>query len=681
MLKLGRLLIFVMAGLGLTSSALCAERQVTSFDVGWRFIRHDVIDGGAVKLDDANWDKVSLPHSFNVADGSNSHTYYRGPTWYRRTFTMAKPGANARTYIEFDGANLATDVWLNGVKIGRHEGGFARFRFDLTSYLKPGSNQLAVRVDNAKLPDDAPLGGDYTVYGGLYRRVRLVTTQNVHLDMMDYGSSGVYFKASDVTAQSAALTYVARVANDSDKAMAVTLQTHLYDAQDKAVQTLNQPVTVAPHTVMPVTLNAPLSQPHLWQGVADPYLYQVEVDILNEGATLDRVRVPVGIRDIRIDADKGLLLNGQVYGIHGVNIHQTMRPESGPAVSDIDMDADYKLLDDMGVTGLRFAHYQHPPHEYDLADRSGYLVWTEVPLVSEVAGTAAFEANASQQLRELILQNYNHPSVFVWGLGNEIYKVDDNSAMILDAMQKLAHKEDASRPTTYANCCSEIDGPQASHTDIIGSNVYFGWYSGEFSDLGPWLDKNHSKRPTTSEAISEYGAGASVLHQEDPPHRPKPASRWHPEQYQTLYHEAVWRQLRDRPHLWAEFIWVGFDFPSAGRDEGDRAGFNDKGLITYDRRVRKDAYFWYQSNWTTKPMVYITSRRFNVRQNAEAEIKVYSNQSAVRLKLNGVDRGAVSVNDHIALWHVKLTTGHNHIEADTGSVRDVVDWIYQPAMP
>ena len=491
MMRIWLRLVLVIVGLTLAGVALSAPRLVTPLDTGWRFARHEVTDGGETRLDETGWETVSLPHSFNVADGSNSHAYYRGPTWYRRQFGIALV-PNTRTFIEFDGANLTTDVWLNGVRVGRHEGGFARFRFDLTPYLKPGSNSLAVRVDNARQPDVAPLGGDFTVYGGLYRSVRLVTTKVVHLDMLDYGGPGVYITASSVTSQNANMAYLVRVANDTNAAQNLMVSVTLYDAKHHEVQTLSRPITVAPRAILPVSLSDSLALPHLWQGVADPYLYTADIKLSSATTAFDELSLALGIRDVHIDPDKGLLLNGQVYGVHGVNIHQVMRPDKGPAVSDADMDVDYQLLGDMGVTGLRLAHYQHPPHEYDLADQKGYLVWTEVPVVSEVSGSDAFEANAAQQLRELIRQNYNHPSVVVWGLGNEIYTVDDNSAKLLSAMQHLAHAEDPTRPTTYANCCSEVDGPQASHSDSIGSNVYFGWYSGEFSDLGPWLDKNHA---------------------------------------------------------------------------------------------------------------------------------------------------------------------------------------------
>ena len=662
MLRLCR--VFVLA-LSCIATAQAAPRTVTPLDDGWQFAK------GAP----AGWMAVALPHTFNVDDATSQYPY-RGAGWYRRT--LAAPAVKrGRTYLEFDGAALSTDVWLNGTRIGRHEGGFARFRFDVTDQLRAGANALLVRVDNTRQPDVAPLGGDYTLYGGLYRRVRLVTTADVHVDMLDAGGPGVYFS----TPQAERPHWRVRVANDRARNENVVVTARLRDAAGKVVATAQRTVGVPARAVVPVDLDATLAAPHLWQGVEDPYLYKSEVTVARAGVDLDRVDNEVGIRTVQLDPDRGLLLNGKPYRVHGVNVHLTWVPGKGVAVDDADIDADYRILSDLGVTGLRFAHYQHNEHSYALADRMGYLVWTELPLTSEVNGSDAFAANAAQQARELVRQNFNHPSVFVWGLGNEIYKVDEVSGRVLDAMQRLVHAEDASRPTAYANCCAPIDGPQAMHTDAVGSNVYFGWYDKEFSDLAPFLASNHAKRPHTPQALSEYGAGGSALHQEDPVRRPVAPSRWHPEQYQALYHEAAWRQIEAAPWLWASYVWTGFDFASSGRNEGDARGVNDKGLVSMDRKVRKDAYYWYQANWSKKPMVYITSRRAVKRTAADVEVKVYSNQPAVRLRVNGADLGERPVEGHVVRWQVRLAPGANRIEASAGAPADSVEWTLEPATP
>jgi hypothetical protein len=280
--------------------------------------------------------------------------------------------------------------------------------------------------------------------------------------------------------------------------------------------------------------------------------------------------------------------------------------------------------------------------------------------------------NTRQQLRELIKQNQNHPSVIAWGLGNEIYKSDAASERLLNEMQQTAHALDPTRPTTYAHCCGPANAPQASHTDMIAFNVYFGWYSGAFADLAPWATQAHNQILQKPMAISEYGAGGSIKQEEDPPRRPEPNGHWHPEQYQALYHEAAWRQIRDLSYLWASFAWVGFDMPSDGRNEGDTPGFNDKGLVTYDRQTRKDAFYWYEANWSARPMIYITSRREVIRTTPTIQLKIYSNQQRVRATLNGADLGERPVVDHVALWpEVPLALGMNQVSASVTLPREI----------
>lgn len=663
-------LILPLIGAALLAPVLaCAQaRQSTPLDAGWAFRK---APGDA-------WQAVTLPHSFNAADSSRAD-YYRGPAWYRRTLHQPRLRPDQRHFLEFDGAMLVTEAWVNGRLAGRHEGGFARFRFDVTRWLKAGRNEIVVKVDNAHHNDVAPLGGDYTMAGGLYRAMRLVSTRDVHFDMLDYGGPGVYFQPTAVTREHAALAWTARVANGRARPVRAAVVVRLRDAQQRVVASARRTVELPPHSAREVALEAGLAAPHLWHGARDPYLYTSEAELQLDGAALDSVAFQTGIRDVRLDPQRGLLLNGEAYPVHGVNVHQTFLPGKGPAVSDADIEADYRILGELGVTGLRYAHYQHPQLAYQLANRNGWLVWTEMPLTAAVGPSTAFQANSVQQLRELIRQNRNHPSVVAWGLGNEIYKVDADSARILSLLHRVAQREDPSRPTVYANCCAPIDGPQSGHTDALGSNVYYGWYDGEFGDLGPFLDGNRARRPATALGVSEYGAGASALQQEDPPRRPEPGGRWHPEQYQALYHEAAWRQLAARPWLWSTFIWLGFDFPSAGRNEGDTPGFNDKGLVSYDRSIRKDAYYWYQANWSAVPMVHITSRRHRIRQQAGVQVKVYSNQAKASLRLNGVDLGTQPVEGRIATWNVQLAPGANRLSVAAGGASDSVEWLYQPA--
>lgn len=664
------------ASSSLTRSA-ASLREVTPLDSGWLFLRADAKGAEVPAFDSSKWQRVSLPHTYNAADGDAGETFYRGPAWYRRVVAMGKLDPARRTFIEFDGASLRAEVWLNGQPVGRHAGGFARFRFDLTPYLSVGTNVLAVRVDNSKQDTMPPLSGDFSVYGGLYRRVRLITTRDVHFDMMDYGSSGIQLRPAVIDSRRAAISAVVRVCNESAKEMSATLVETIYNSRHEAVAKRSVPVNVAAGTTIPVEVDAEVVNPHLWNGIRDPYLYDAAFSLVeSRGEKLDVLDIPFGIRTITITPDSGLLLNGRHYEVRGVAVHQVMRPGQGPAVDDEAAKEDYAMLRQMGATGLRFAHYQHGPIEYDLADRMGLLVWTEIPLVGGAGDNDAFRANVVQQMRELIRQNLNHPSVMVWGIGNE---TSDKPAVFkaLEVGVTAAHEEDPTRPTTYAACCAGADDRRTQYSDVIAYNQYLGWYRGEIGDWSKWLDEFHEQNGHKPMGISEYGAGASVLQQEDPVQRPGVNSHWHPEQWQALVHEGAWRQFLEKPYLWATFVWVGFDFPSAGRDEGDHKGRNDKGLITFDRKVKKDAYFWYQANWTEKPMVYITSRRNTVRSNQNVEVKVYSNQPVALLAVNGKSLDTHKIVNHMATWQVALQDGSNLIEVRSGPARDSVEWEYK----
>lgn len=666
--------IAVLACTGAQASA--ATRQSLSLDSGWRFQRSDVAEAAGAGFDDSHWQAITLPHTYNGVDGEAGGDYYRGPAWYRRDLVVHALDRAHSYWLQFDGAALVAEVWVNGRAAGRHAGGFAAFRFDVTPLLHAGRNEIAVRVDNARDADVAPLGGDFTVYGGLYRGVRLIVVPALHFDLQDDGGPGVYVSASAVSAAQAQLQVVARVRVPGATPQGARLRLRVVDARGGVVRSAEQGVSEAGSPLQSIRQSWRIDGPHLWQGVRAPYLYRLQADLLVGRRVVDRIVVPFGIRSVRVDAQRGFVLNDRAYALHGVNLFHAGRPGKGLAVATRDIDADARILQELGVTGLRLVHFQHPQRLYDLADRNGWILWTEIPLNSAMSDTAAFRANLAQQLRELIKQNFNHPSVAIWGLGNEVYQADTTSAALLAELQAIAKREDPLRLTSYAHCCAPDDDPLTRQTDVIAYNRYFGWYDHELDDLGSWADQVHARSPERAIALSEYGAGASVLQQEDPPRRPVPASAWHPEQYQALFHEAYWRQIRERPYLWASFVWVGFDLASAGRREGDRPGINDKGLVTYDRRTRKDAWYWYQANWSDRPMIRITSRRLTPRRQDRADVKVYTNARRVELIVDGVALPGMVATDHVAIWHdVPLKDGSNRLVAigDAG-VRDAVEW-------
>ncbi|MFL6697157.1 MAG: glycoside hydrolase family 2 TIM barrel-domain containing protein [Vitreoscilla sp.] len=656
-------------------------RHIERLDERWHFLREESPAASGEDFDDSAWATVTLPHTWNASDGEAGGDYYRGPGWYRRELQLPPSLGTLERYLQFDGAALVTDVWINGHRAGHHEGGYGAFRLDVSDWLRPGRNVITVRVDNSPSSRVAPLGGDFTVFGGLYRGVQLIAVGPAHIDLLDDGGPGVYVTADEVSQGGARLTIQTRLTNSGKLPRALRLRWILRDAQHRVVQRRLTRVDAAPASTRLIEQALSVPRPHLWQGVDDPYLYHLSVEVLDGGKAVDGLTVPVGIREFSIDPGRGLLLNGHPYAVHGVNLFHSGRPGQGLAVSEAQVDEDFRILSELGVTGLRLVHFQHPQRAYDDADRLGFVLWTEIPLNSAMDDSDAFRANLTQQLRELVKQNYNHPAVFVWGLGNEIYKSNPASHDLLAQLHRAAKELDPHRLTSYAHCCAADDDPLARQTDVIAFNRYYGWYDGEVTDIGPWADRVHAAQPLRAMGVSEYGAGASVLQQQDPPLRPVPASHWHPEQYQALFHEAYWRQLSVRPWLWATFVWVGFDLPSAGRDEGDRRGFNDKGLVTYDRRTRKDAWYWYQANWSRAPMVHLAGRRAAPRSGTRTQVKVYANVDHVTLQIDDTTLGTQPVTDHVATWQVlELPPGVHRLTATgDGKVTDSIEWTVEEA--
>ncbi|NRF71672.1 glycoside hydrolase family 2 protein [Aquincola sp. S2] len=667
------------AGL-LAANAACAMRTAALLDGPWRFHRADVAGAAELTLDDDAWQRVTLPHTWNAPDGEVGGPYHRGAGWYRRTIdrpVSATPGR--RRFLEFDGATLAADVWVNGRLAGRHEGGYARFRIDITPLLKPGRNLVAVRVDNGALKHVAPLGGDFTVFGGLVRPVRLIETDAAHIELLDHGSPGVTVDTEALVAAAARLRVHVDLRNHG-AAAARALQLTLRDGEGQVVLRQHQPVQLAataPHRAS-VLLHVP--KPRLWQGVHDPHLYRLQVELLDGRRVADSVQLPIGLRRFDVDPQRGFLLNGRPYPLVGVNYFHAGRPGRGVAVGDAEVDEDLRILKEMGLTALRLVHYQHPPRAYERADELGLVLWTEIPLNAQMQETPAFRDNLHQQLRELVRQNRHHASVAVWGVGNEVYRADEPITRLLAELHALAKQEDPSRLTSYAHCCAPDDHPMALQTDLASYNRYWGWYDGQFADIGPWADRLRAKLPAKPIGLGEYGAGASVLQQQDPPQRPEPGGRWHPEQYQALFHETYAAEISRRPFFWGSFVWLGFDHASAGRHEGDANGINDKGLVTYDRRYRKDAYFLYQAHWSKTPMVHIASRRFSPRPAGAVTLKAYSNARRLTLEVSGRAVGTAAVVNRIATWPgVVLAPGRQQIavRGDHGA-GDRVEWEVTP---
>jgi len=664
-----------------------ASRRVdVGLDSGWRFIRQDVAGAQASGFDDSSWTSLSLPHTWNNVDGQDGgNNYYRGIGWYRSHFTPDASYTNRQFFLKFDGAFSVADVWVNGNYLGVHQGGFAAFVFDATPYLNIGAdNVVAVKVNNAFNSNIPPLSADFTFFGGLYRDVHLLVTDRVQVSPLDYGSPGVYLKTTGVSSSSANLQITTVVSNSTATAQTVTVRAVVTDAATNIVTTLTNVVTLPAASVSNVVANTLVTDLHLWKGAADPYLYQTFIEIYNGTNVTDLVSQPLGFRSFTMDPTFGFSLNGQHYDLHGVNMHQDWL-NCGWALTAAQRETNFLFLKEIGATVLRLSHYEHHDQTYQLADQNGIILWTEVPLVNSITESPGFYTNSVQQLKELIRQRYNHPSVICWGLYNEITSTGQSPTNLISQLAQVAAQEDPTRLSTAAANSSD-SAPTAGYSQVIAFNKYYGWYSGVVTDLGPWADNFHATYPARPVGISEYGAGASIYqHSENPVTEPANAGPYHPEEYQNLYHEAYWQQMKARPFLWGTFVWNMFDFAVDSRNEGDTAGRNDKGLVTYDRQTRKDAFYYYKANWTTNPMVYIAGHTFTNRSLNAVTAKVYANCDSVELFVNGTSQGSRTSTNCIFSWPVTLFGGTNIVQATgtegASNVTDSLMWIAPIAPP
>jgi beta-galactosidase len=430
----------------------------------------------------------------------------------------------------------------------------------------------------------------------------------------------------------------------------------------------------APPGVSEALLELIVEHPRLWHGRVDPYLYQVVVEVAEKGRILDRVRQPLGFRSFFVDPERGFLLNGEPYELRGVNLHQD-REGKGWAVTREEREEDFRLILELGCTLVRLVHYQHAEHAHDLCDRLGLAAWAEHGLVNTVSESPLFGDRCATELTELIRQSHNHPSIVCWGIGNEVQPHTPAARALLRRLSALVKAEDPTRPSTLATCFDELPG--AYGNELLAHNQYFGWYRGEFADFPRWLDAMRARASGAPIGMSEYGAGAGPSLHSD-----APRALDHTEEHQCLFHEAYWRALRERPWVWCRAVWQMFDAASDGRSEGEGPGINDKGLVTRDRSIKKDAFFWYQANWTDEPMVYLASRRFTPRTSAKTDVKVYSNCAEVELCLDGRSLGTRPVEDHVARFDgVTLSPGKNRLEAFARTrgieVRDVCEWVLE----
>lgn len=655
--RLVSVVLFMLYGM-----SMFAQRQDILLNNDWNFrFSHQVQKGTEVRVD--------LPHTWNAQDAlSGKIDYKRGIGNYEKNLFIRPEWKGKRLFIRFEGVNNIADVFINRRHIGEHRGGYGAFIFEITGKVEYGKeNSILVRVNNGEQLDIMPLVGDFNFYGGIYRDVHLLITDETCISPLDYASPGVRLIQDSVSHRYAKVRAIVDLSNGSSGNQEVELNVRLLDGQ-RVVKEGTKNVNLSGNEVMQQELTFEIDQPHLWNGRQDPFLYQAEVTLFRNGQMVDRVTQPLGLRFYRIDPDKGFFLNGKHLPLQGVCRHQD-RSEVGNALRPQHHEEDVALMLEMGVNAVRLAHYPQATYFYDLMDKNGIIVWAEIPFVGPggyndkgFVDLPAFRANGKEQLKELIRQHYNHPSICVWGLFNELTELGDNPVEYIKKLNVLAHQEDTTRPTTSA---SNQMGDLNFITDAIAWNRYDGWYGGTPADLGKWLDRMHKDHPKICIAISEYGAGASIYHQQDSLVKTVPTSWWHPENWQTYYHIENWKTISSRPYVWGSFVWNMFDFGAAHRTEGDRPGINDKGLVTFDRKVRKDAFYFYKANWNREePMLYLTGKRNTVRTQHLQTITAFTNLSGAELFVNGKSYGKAIPDSYAILeWkNVELQPGENEIK-------------------
>ncbi|MDP4106166.1 MAG: glycoside hydrolase family 2 TIM barrel-domain containing protein [Bacillota bacterium] len=698
-------------------------RLIISLNDNWRF--HKGPQG-----DKENWKVVHLPHTWNAKDGTDGgNNYYRGDSWYQKEINIPKNYQGKSLYLQLAAANKEAEVFINGKSTITHKGGYTAFTVEITDDVNYGKmNLITIRVNN-ETKDIIPLSGDFTFYGGLYRGINLLVTDPTHIDVQDDGSKGVYVSIpnSKSIKNNAQVSIKVPVKSEDQKVM---VKASISDGQGKRVASTKltadeKKSELRGKAIFTGTIS--VRGPHLWNGMKDPYLYTVTATVIRKGQVIDQVKEKIGFRYYTIDPKKGFFLNGNSYPLHGVAINQD-RAGFGNAIPDKIRAKDFELIKEIGANTIRTAHYPQSQFVYEKADEMGLIVWTEIPFVNEMRTTTEFAENTKRQLTEMIKQNNHHPSIVTWGLQNELgafggyipgsaIPKDVQYQQVTKLLQDLADTAMKLDPERFVSQAimgvpategipltpkmeEQLDwgantaagggkNKIAKFIELSSLNFYFGWYTPQISDLETAITSLHKKYPDAKLGISEYGAGANpsqhqLIEQRFKWDGKKAIGQWHPEEYQSVFHERSYGILTKHPELWTTYVWAMFDFGSDWRNEGNNPGINDKGLITFDRKLKKDAFYFYKAQWNkTEPFVYITSRRYMNRKERISPIKVYSNVNKVTLTVNGKNYGQGKLQQPgVFIWnHVELKNSGNVVvaaakSADGTNVKDhVLNWI------
>ena len=625
-----------------TSGKDNSMRRIEKLMQGWNFTGPDAIRQA-----------VEIPHTWNAIDGQDGgNDYWRGTCTYDNAFV--KPEFDEETecvYLQFHGINASAKVYLNGQVVTSHDGGYSTFRVDVTKYLQD-KNDIQIEVDNSVNDRVYPQKADFTFYGGIYRDIEFLIVKKEHFDLDYYGGPGIQY-TTEVDGKDAKV-HVVTYLNEAAKEADVRVVVELYDADGHVV---------AEAEGMDVTLD--VHKVHLWDGLEDPYLYQLKATMFQAGTEVDETGCNCGIRTFEFSPKDGFHLNGRHYPLHGVSRHQDWRG-IGNAIGIENMEQDIEIIREVGANTIRLAHYQHDQYFYDLCDKYGFVVWAEIPYISEHMPNG--RENTFSQMKELIVQNYNHPCIVTWGISNEItisgrrHKKDmlDNHR----ALQKLCKEMDPTRPTTLACFAMCIHFNRVAHiTDLVGWNLYLGWYVPGFFLNDLWIWFWHLLYPNRPLCYSEYGAeGMPNLHSV------KPRRGDNTEEYQNKYHEYMLECFKRHPYMWAHYYWNMFDFAADARNQGGEPGMNHKGMVTFDRKIKKDVFYLYKAYWTKNPFVYIAGKRFEYRTGKQLEITVYSNQKEVTLYHNGKHVATLS-GEHVFKFKLPMEDT-NRIEVCAGEYKD-----------
>lgn len=661
-------------------------RSVESFNSGWSFKKAPAEKELAVNARkwDSGWSEVEIPHTWNAKDMQvQADNFYEGAAYYKKQYFFPTELKGKRVFLRFEGVGSCAEVFVNGMLATSHKGGYSAFACEISPLLKAGEeNEIIVKADNKSRPDVIPINHNlFGVYGGIYRPVWLIVTEPYNISVTDCASPGVYVTQKNVSKKQADVNVKVKLDNGTLQPVPVTLQNTIYNQEGKQIATQSRSFELSAQGEQAYESSFTIKNPTLWQGRENPYLYKVVSRLIKDGKVIDEMVQPLGLRKYEIVAGKGFYLNGEKYPMYGVTRHQDWWG-LGSALKNENHDFDLATIMDVGATTVRFAHYQQSDYLYSRCDSLGLIIWAEIPFVNRVSGEEA--ENCRNQLREMIRQSFNHPSIYVWGLHNEVYQPHQYTKELTQSLHDLAKTEDPDRYTVSVNGYGHMEHPVNLVADIQGMNRYFGWYEKKIQDIKPWVENLEKEYPHQKLMLTEYGADANLNHQTE---YLGDALNWtkefYPETFATKTHEYQWSVIAAHPYIIASYLWNTFDFCAPMWVRGGVPARNMKGLVTFDRKVKKDSYFWYKANWSKDPVLFLTQRRNWDREKKETSVTVYSNIGTPKVYLNGKELSGIREGYtpvHYIIDNVTLENGKNIVKTvvvkDGKTYEDEIEWMY-----